>query len=195
MKVLSIDLGTKNLAFCVLEQQTKGGTVQISRWGILNIHDNLDKKTSKKQPTISELNRALQRTLKAARIEEGVNEVAIENQPAGFHKRANTKMKTLSHCIEAFMFLHLPPQSGIRFVNPKSKFAFSDKAEVDKIAKLKPASKRYREHKRMAVEATEKLLRSEEVTLATDDLRQVWATSKKKDDLADSFLQGLFVLK
>ena len=182
MRVLSIDLGTKNLAYCVLEQN-ETGAVQILRWGILNVHDHLENKKSKKQPTISQLNRALQRTLKVARLEEGVDEVAIENQPAGFHKRANTKMKTLSHCIEAYMFLHLPPKSVIRFVNPKSKFAFSDKTEVDKIAKLKPASKRYREHKRMAVEAAEQLLRSERVTLASEALQQVWSTSKKRTTL------------
>ena len=58
-------------------------------------------------------------------------------------------MKTLSHCIEAYMW-HRLPSKQIRFVNPKSKFSFSDKDEVARVAKLKKSSERYKEHKRMA---------------------------------------------
>lgn len=192
-RVLSIDLGTKNLAFCVLERGFEGGEPRttVLRWGILNVHGALKK--SKKTPTISELNRALQETLAKETLEEGVDLVAIENQPAGFHKRANTKMKTLSHCIEAYMW-HRLPSKQIRFVNPKSKFSFSDKDEVARVAKLKKSSERYKEHKRMACEATQRMIESPSLWLADTGLMDMWTASKKKDDLADCFLQGLYVL-
>ena len=191
-RVLSIDLGTKNLAYCVLERRDSEPSTKILRWGILNVHEALRQKKSKKTPTISDLNCALQQTLANERLEEGVDLVAIENQPAGFHKRANTKMKTLSHCIEAYMW-HRLPSKKIRFVNPKSKFSFSDKDEVARVAKLRKSTERYKEHKRMACEATKRFLSGDTCELATG-LLDMWTSSKKKDDLADCLLQGLFVL-
>ena len=91
----------------------------------------------------------MQKRLSAIRWVRTPTLVAIENQPVGFHARSNTKMKVLSHCIETHFFLR--GISAIRFISPKLKFRYSPEEEVKAAAKLKPASKRYRRHKQMAL--------------------------------------------
>ena len=190
--LLSIDLGTKNLAYCVLTVNTDKTLISVKRWGIINIHTHLPTTASKK-PTISDLNIALQRSLLKEELEKDVDLVAIENQPAGFHRNANTKMKTLSHCIEAYMF-HKCPGRQVVFVSPKGKFCFSPADEVDRVKRLKTAAARYRNHKRMAIEAVQNRINSGALTLEDKTLSTMWSNSKKKDDLADCLLQGMYCI-
>ena len=186
-KILSIDLGTKNLAFCVLT--IKDTKISILRWGIIDVHTNLDTPKPSK-PTISQLNKALQQSLLLNRLEEGVDLVAIENQPAGFHRSSNTKMKTLSHCIEAYMF-HKLPNKPVMFISPKSKFVFSPEDEVKRVKALKTSSARYRNHKKMAIQAVKCRIDNGSISISSE-LLSLWDKSKKKDDLADCLLQGMY---
>ena len=182
--VLSIDLGVRNLALCLLENADLPCAVpKILDWRIEDLLQGTRHKNCKKL-SISDLNRLMQTRLSSIRWVRTPTLVAIENQPVGFHARSNTKMKVLSHCIETHFFLR--GISAIRFISPKLKFRYSPEEEVKAAAKLKPASKRYRRHKQMACEACS-------LKISTH-WHKLFATHKKKDDLADCYLQGLVAL-
>lgn len=219
MIILSIDLGVRNLAFCKLRIENKAPqeskvekpknetpaalpqsdlsdgvrslverfVVDIIAWRIEDIligsaHANTS------NLSISDLNRLLQTALKRVALHTDVDIVAIENQPVGFHQRSNTRMKVLSHCIETFMINH--SAAKVVFVSPKQKFMFSPKQDVLSAAAIRKASARYREHKKMACIACRSVIGACKL--------QSWSpsfeTAKKKDDLADCFLQGLTIV-
>ena len=232
MKILSIDLGIRNLALCVLSikrrttvsstmqtpvavslssvvQQDKLQQIQtllpsgtpesiiqlqkeyivcIHNWKVVDILQNTDHENTK-DLSISNLNCLMQRCLYEQNMHAGVDIVAIENQPVGFHKRSNTRMKVLSHCIESFMYNQCPDHVEICFVSPKKKFMWSPLADTQEAAANKKASARYRLHKKMACNACQMILQ-----LCDPKWTNLFSAHKKKDDLADCFLQGLVIV-
>ena len=70
----------------------------------------------------------------------------------------------------------------------------NDISYVSASNKLKPYTTdklTYKQRKKLAVTVTEALLASE----GTTELREIYKQSKKKDDLADSYLQGLWIVE
>lgn len=181
--VLSIDLGVRHLALCLLE--VEGDAPSILDWRVEDVLEG-SRHTSCKKLGISDLNRLLLARLRQIEWVKTPTVVAIENQPVGFHARSNTKMKVLSHCIEAYFLTALDPPPDVRFISPKCKFRFSPEAEVKAAAAIKKSSERYRHHKRMACEACRSRLLGDPRWLAFFDSHK-----GKKDDLADCMLQGL----
>ena len=150
-------------------------------WRIEDLLHGTKHKNCKKL-SISDLNRLMQARLAAIEWVREPTLVAIENQPVGFHARSNTKMKVLSHCIEAHFICK--GIQNIRFISPKLKFRYSPEDEVEAAKKLKPASKRYREHKRMACTAC--------IDRICDPWSSVFSSHKKKTTLPTATSKGLW---
>ena len=165
-KVLSFDMGYKNLAYCMLENK------KITTWKCVNI---VDGKSKAKKPSIGVLCEALVDHLQKEKLEP--DKVLIEQQPVGFHKRSNTRMKVLSHVLQAYFY-----NKGIKasFVNPKRKL----KGCPD--CKGKPTKERYKIHKQYAIDQAREHLKEETV-----EWRDLFEKADKQDDLADCLLQGL----
>ena len=171
MKVLSFDMGIKNLAYIVMQKEEEG--FDICLWRVEDITTGY---TKAKKPTIAQCTEGMVHHLQTIDI-SGVTHVLIEQQPVGFHQRSNTMMKCLSHVVQAFFI-----DRGIEhvaFVSPKRKL----KMEGCPDTKGLKTKDRYNLHKRFAIDKTLELL--------PEGKWKDWFESlKKQDDAADTFLQA-----
>lgn len=171
MKVLSFDMGIKNLAYIVMQKEEEG--FDICLWQVEDITTGY---TKAKKPTIAQCVEAMVNHLQTIDI-SGVTHVLIEQQPVGFHQRSNTMMKCLSHVVQAFFI-----DRGIEhvaFVSPKRKLKM-DGCPDTKGLKTK---ERYNLHKQFAIDKTLELL-------PEGKWRDWFESLKKQDDAADTFLQA-----
>jgi hypothetical protein len=128
----------------------------------------------------------------------GVEKVLIENQPSV----KNPRMKSVSMIINSYFAIrckrdkiHGSCIKDIQFMCPANKLKLSDdnklekyKAERAKKGEACDETKKYKLTKESAVEYTRKLLKY------YPEWIEYFDTFKKKDDLADCFIQGLYYL-
>jgi len=154
MKILSIDVGTINLAQCLFDWDSK----KILHWecegippehssGIFpSLRDHLDNR-----PWI-----------------EDADVVLIEKQP-GFNKR----MKSVENFLQAYFVIKYPDKETFLW---------------DARLKLAGDGDTYRKRKKLSIERTREFLMNDENNM---EWRDLFKSSKKKDDLADTVLQSL----
>ena len=210
---LSFDVGINNLAYCVLCKDKK-----IKDWGIINLNENpccdvklkkkCDKQStyevkgdpnvkycctahSKKFPKKKKLNtnhdllkisQLCVSKLRELDIKE-VGSVLIENQPA----LKNPVMKSIQMMIYTFFVMDgVMSESSkiekIHMVNARNKLKVykGPKIECNKKGK-------YAQNKYLSVEYTKEMIKDEE-----ECFQELFKESKKKDDLADAYLQGIY---
>lgn len=188
MRVLSVDLGTRNLAWCVLTKSKDDSLchapfnkckADIHAWRLVDISngstDNMN------DIDIATCVPWFVKTIRDHFLEmtDNVDVAFIEAQPTarviGPGKSVNNvKTKVLSHILQALLLdAHIP----VKFVSPSKKLKDAVMANPEK----------YRDHKTAAVKLTD---------IASSSLGEwgVWWTSQKgkKDDLADAFLQAMY---
>lgn len=210
IRVLGIDPGYKNLALCMFEKSNS--CVQILRWSLVNLFPDMEKPAAKKnpkqkrkktpKPTVFDMVQRLQAYLVAEKWEEGVQLIAIENQPGG--PKGNNTSKCLSHSLQTYMIHFSDPDSTIGFVHPTTKRSFFSKDLKDTIEKIRDSKKRYDKTKIGAEDIVNQFLDGEarlphgwpaiKISKTLRDYFQL-ANKKKQDDLADSFLLGLLLLR
>ena len=161
---------------------------------------------------------------RAAVLAEGVDAIIIEQQPAGGHnQQSNVRMKVMSHAIQCYFYTraivgHTFVIPTITFVAANSKFCEKPKASDNVTSETTTESEgppdsrapsRYSQNKKYAVLKTRELLEAnmhvpdednKETLIAcssNDKARLMFEsiTTKKKDDLADSFLLGFYYLR
>lgn len=170
MKVLSFDIGIKNLSYCILDE-----TYKIYDWNIVNLCENLDIKKDKyiifeNIPKKLDLYNLLD-----------VDIVLLENQPC----LKNPTMKTIQIIIYTYFVINglhkeNSPISKILFISAKNKLSFYDGPVVE--CKLKS---KYSQTKYLGKEYTKYYLKDNQEKL------DFFNSHKKKDDLSDSYLQGM----
>ena len=213
MEYLSFDVGIKNLAYCCLTEDK-----QIKQWGIINMNDDpicqvhLRKpcekqatykvkddskvqycctahhkkfKKTKKLNTSHDLQKISQVCIQNLRKLDlsNVKHVLIENQPA----LKNPVMKSIQMIIYTFFIIEgvMNESSSIQnisMVNARNKLKVykGEKIECNKKGK-------YAQNKFLSIEYTKKMIDNED-----EKLKELFHGSKKKDDLADAYLQGIY---
>lgn len=189
VNVLSWDCGMTNLCYCFLEHLVKeeGQTKEfrIVKWSNFSLHADNIKDAA--ESLVYELNRRPWML--------DVDYVCIESQVI-----KNTQMKCLSHIIQTYFLTrnstsvqfsidgtsNIAPPRGptVHFVEAKSKF------NVCSVPEPKIQSRRLR-NKRVAVLMAQKLLTDQNDVTTLKFLNSF----DKKDDLSDSFVQGLYFLR
>lgn len=163
MKVLSIDVGIKNLAVCILD--VGPAESEIEYWNVLETTGLKD----------------LFEQLDVEVCLDGATHVVIEKQPS-----FNPKMRGVASALETYFLIRgqLDSDAVSRVVSfsPKHKIALCA-ARIPTPAV--PKSKRYRMHKKIAIEECADRIST------SSTLTEFYSSHKKKDDLADSYLQGL----
>ena len=160
MIILSFDVGTKNLAYCQLDSESKS----ILDWNVLDCtSNNLILKM------ISEFD-AIPNLLDSDLI-------LIEKQPS-----FNPKMRIMSTAIYVYFTLRINHERTknikIIYYSAKHKLKLCD-IKLDRVYKSK-----YTINKKVAIEQTKILLKNH-------SFLQYFNSHKKKDDLADCYLQAL----
>lgn len=180
--VLSIDVGIRNLAFCEFDLAPLA--CRIVRWEVVDVID-------KAKSTFDELSDALIRVLddRFCGCEDVIDHVIIENQPVTM----NPKIKSIAVMIYTFfrcMNLCTGNAPCVRFISAQRKL-HTLRHVPDDICLAPSASMPYAEKKRLA----QVLCRHYLDTVMDISTRDQWSPilngAKKKDDLCDSFLQGV----
>ena len=212
-RYLSFDVGIKNLAYCKLDENKV-----IQSWGIINLNENpqcdvhLKKRCekqcmyevkgvdnvkycctahSKKFPKKKKLNsnHDLMKIsqLCVSKLREidldDVTHVLIENQPA----LKNPVMKSIQMIIYTFFVMDgiMKEDSSIEtihMVNARNKLKVYKGQPIECNKKGK-----YAQNKFLSVEYTKEMIKEED-----DSFIKLFSESKKKDDLADAYLQGIY---
>ena len=216
MKYLSFDVGIKNLAFCSINDNK-----QILDWGIINLDknpkcqcglqkecqksatfivtcDNGDTKYSctthnkkyKKKKKINadrdifNLSKILieELNLKTDFLNHDV--ICIENQPA----LKNPVMKTVQMILYSYFMIEGAtkdkPVEQVHMINARNKLKVYKGPPVE--CKYK---EKYKRNKYLSVEYTKNMILNEEKKFI-----DLFNESKKKDDLADAYLQGIYFI-
>jgi len=240
MKLLSIDVGIKNLAYCVLE---KTDSVKIHHWGIIDLFDSVSenlpkccnvlrtgktcaslanchltktgddsvslyyckkttcskkaestiklggfikknlKKIDTKSFSLQDYGQAIQKALDNREIEwSGVDEVIIENQPV----LKNPTMKSIQMMVYSY-FIYFGVSCG-KVGNIQLCSATNKLNKLPAIPEVKVEKGTYDQRKESSILYTRHMIKD------WSEWRDFFEKHSKKDDLADSFLQGLYIL-
>lgn len=218
MKLLSFDVGIKNLAFCQLDTKDKS----ILDWGIINISidptcDHIHKgkycdksatkiiKSSGAKLCTSHTKLKCYRDLKMNNVKKIDNSmfhlgkniiklldekkhflesevVIIENQPA----LKNPTMKSIQMILYSY-FLMKDEIKEIQMINARNKLKAYEGPKIPCDIK-----ETYKKNKYLAIKYTDIMIRENE---KIDEVyHKLYDTSKKKDDLSDAYLQGIFFI-
>tara|TARA_B100002051_G_C16690601_1_gene615270 strand:- start:419 stop:1072 length:654 start_codon:yes stop_codon:yes gene_type:complete len=213
MNYLSFDVGIKNLAYCVITPEK-----DIVDWGIINLNENpicdviLNKKCEKQATYIVKndhkvkhcctthskkfkdkkkmntnhdlflLSKICVNNLKKLDLST-VKTVLIENQPA----LKNPVMKSIQMIIYTFFVIEgvMNDQSSIEkihMVNARNKLKVYQGPKIECNKKGKYAQNKY-----LSVEYTKIMIINQQ-----EIFKKLFDSSKKKDDLADAYLQGIY---
>ena len=197
MRVLSVDLGARNLAWCVLDREKssdpcwecapfRGQCVKVLAWRVVDIvkEAGVEEEVNLNKTDIATCVPWFVSAIKTwwAEMTEGVELAVLEAQPTarvmnhGERCVNNVRTKVLSHVLQAFLLERNIP---VQFVSPAVKLRDAKDLMAD--------ASEYREHKKAAV-----LLTSRACAVLDETTRATWETTKgKRDDLADAFLQGV----
>jgi len=212
MNILSFDIGIKNLSYCLLNKETKN----IIDWGIINIscddlchHVNTKGNSCDKSATFihndillcsshSKLKQYPDK-LKKVKSENSVynvgkklveeldkypefiecSDVIVENQPA----LKNPTMKSIQMMVYSY-FLIKGKCSKLEMINARNKLKVYNGPKISCDIQNK-----YKKNKFLAIEYCKEMIKNEE-----DKFIEQYTASKKKDDLADSYLQGIYYI-
>lgn len=224
MKILSFDVGIKNLAFCLINSEDK----TIEDWGILNVsidphcshcsnkgkycdksarvicnndfmlcsihkqlkcYGNLKKKNiPKNKNPLLRLGENIVKELKKKKDFLEVDSILIENQPA----LKNPTMKSIQMLVYSYFLINgvtnvESPINNIEMINARNKL----KAYKGKSVECKIKDK-YKRTKFLGIQYCKIMI--EENLKIDQKYRDQFEESKKKDDLSDSYLQGIYWL-
>jgi len=185
MKILSWDIGMYNLSYCIIERKkddNNNNRDEIIDWNIVNLIEDEEMKKNKIL-LFENIPRKLQEYPQLLNVDL----VVIENQPS----LKNPLMKSIQMIVYSY-FLILgkiigdPKDIDSTYYIEKIEFC-SASNKLKNISKVKLD---YKDRKKCAIAYTSAYLKEKQ------DLKnsQFYDSHKKKDDLADSLLQGIYYL-
>jgi len=214
MKILSWDVGIYNLSYCILEK--KEDSIKIIEWDIINLVDN-DEMKKNRSLIFENIPRKLHENPKLL----DVDIVVIENQPS----LKNPQMKSIQMILYSYFLIlgkiigngeNMSYIDKVVFCSASNKLKVYNGPEIileEKISKRKkkvvddnntiiveenlPTIKNkkkntlsYADKKRLAIEHAKYFIEKYD-----EKYIDFFNLHKKKDDLADSFLQGLYFME
>jgi hypothetical protein len=170
MKILSFDVGIINLAYCIFDTSTK----KILHWEIIT----LDNSASNYSKLYINLIKALDNREHLLEVDH----VLIEKQPS-----LNPKMRIIAGCLQTYFFIRGAVDrktiSNVEFFSPKNKLKCYTGPEL-----TVPGKSKYAQTKQRGV-----LIAKSKLTEYSEPIDRIhfFENSKKKDDLADCYLQAV----
>lgn len=185
--VLSFDIGIKNLAYCLLKYNNDNNDdnddkiITIEEWNIVDISSTTY--NGRCQKLIQNLNKI--------ELNDKTNVIAlIEKQPG-----INPIMRVISGHI--FMYYALKQYnnesiSKVLFFSPRNKLKCYQFKEGDEPIPPKTYSTKYQQRKYLSKQHCERMLKqNNNESNNNDKWIEYYNKTKKKDDLSDSYLQGV----
>lgn len=176
MKILSWDVGQKNLAVCLFEDDN------IIDWRVIDLTSNI--KTKIKTRDLTQLSQILIEILSKEPKWLETDIILIENQPT-----KNPIMKTIQMII--FTYYQLKKfkkefNGDIKLFNPRIKLSKqTDCPSMEELNYKRTNKDDYGHRKKLSITMTKYYLQKNK-----SNWIEVWTSSKKKDDLSDCYLQA-----
>jgi len=174
--LLSIDIGVKNFAYCILNETSQS----IVAWECFTL--------TKEKNFISLLKSLIDGLKERHSLFEKCCKVIVERQP-----KCNVKMQKVATALLTYFLIHYPVVPIIEY---SSKYKLNKttlmninltKEQEDKLQQIKT---NYCRRKKMSVFCCENYLENSSKQDQDEKWIKYFQQSKKKDDLADSYLQG-----
>jgi hypothetical protein len=185
MYILSFDIGVKNLAYCYFSFDKITDTTNINDWNVLDIS------TPEKVNHSNHQSKKLIEILFHKFNDLQIDYVIIENQPA----LKNPVMKTIQVMVFTFFQYQkvlLDKQFIVHIINARSKIKHASvllkSYECVEIECKTTPSNKYKWNKEASILYTQQFLEYKNLS----ESLLFFKTFKKKDDLADTLLQGLY---
>ena len=188
--LLSFDIGIKNLAYCILRYNTEDNSdITIIKWNIIPL---LDKNEKCKGFPLDELTKRMYEQLNKEFYSYDIDIVLLENQPV----LKNPVMKS----VQMILFSYFQYQKImlnreiklIKFINAGNKLKVGRNFnEINYNAEINAIKSKYTRNKKFAILYTDKILIDR---LKDSKNNEYFNKHKKKDDLADAFLQAIYYI-
>jgi hypothetical protein len=188
--LLSFDIGIKNLAYCILNYNTEDNSdITIIKWNIIPL---LDKNEKCKGFPLDELTKRMYEHLNKEFYSYDIDIVLLENQPV----LKNPVMKS----VQMILFSYFQYQKImlnrkiklIKFINAGNKLKVGRNFnEINYNAEINAIKSKYTRNKKFAILYTDKILIDR---LKDNKNNEYFNKHKKKDDLADAFLQAIYYI-
>jgi hypothetical protein len=201
MRIVSFDIGIKNLSYCIedVKDETKNSSnidienyfktnIEIIHWDLINI---AEEKENANKISMFEINKRIVKALDKIRdIFLDSNIILLEQQPMNGFGCNNVKMGRIAIILQTYFIIygiHNEKSSieHVTFVSPKNKLKLHP--NIEKVNEIKKKYKKaYDQNKKIAIDCCELLINNNE------KLIEIFSNKKKKDDYADSLLNGLW---
>jgi len=188
-RYLSFDIGIKNLAYCLLEvdDSIEYRSIKILEWGVMDLA---------RGQKVKELNLM---TIHSRMIESlndcdflnsnaDIDTAILENQPC----LMNPTMKSVQ--ILLFASLWMRKEDGVIDIGQMAMFSARNKLEAYDGPEIDMShiKTKYTRTKKLSIAYTKYMLEQSD---QSPEMKELFENSKKKDDLADAYLQGLTYIK
>ena len=188
-KYLSFDIGIKNLAYCLLEvdDSTEYRNIKILEWGVMDLAQGQKVKELDLMTIHSRMIDALN-NCDFLNSNSDINTAILENQPC----LMNPTMKSVQ--ILLFASLWMRKEDGVIDIGKMAMFSARNKLEAYDGPEIdfSHIKTKYTRTKKLSIAYTKYMLVESE---QSQEMNELFENSKKKDDLADAYLQGLTYIK
>jgi len=191
--ILAIDIGIKNLSYCMIRYQEEGHSwqdrhIQIVRWELIDIlKENASRRKSAKNLDRCTLCKYLHQIL-LCRDWTDVDKVVVESQPSKSNAIVAQAVLMWFYCVAHKSVFSQHAKQKLTLKIPGR---CEDKYERDLQINLTSKYPTYYSRKKAAVAYTDKILEIPLLVEIDDESRSRYNNASKKDDFADSLLHAL----
>ena len=196
--ILSFDIGIKNLSYCVMYKDEtydsiNKNNIKIIDWGIIQL---IDDGVKCKGVPLDKITSTLYNKLYNKFIDYNITKVLLENQPV----LKNPVMKSIQMIIYGY-FAYEKNIMGreieyIKLINASNKLKLGKNLkEINNSEDILKIKSKYTRNKKLAIIYTNHFLKERLIVEDYEKYNDIFNNHKKKDDLADAFLQGLYFIE
>lgn len=194
--ILSFDIGIKNLAYCLMYKDNaidNNNNIKVIDWGIIQL---IEDGVKCKEVSLDTITNVLYNKLQEIFIDHDITEVLLENQPV----LKNPVMKSIQIILYSF-FQYEKVLMGrdinlIKFINASNKLKLGKNlSEINNSEDIVKIKSKYTKNKKLAIIYTNYFLKDRLIVEDYIKYNEIFNKHKKKDDLADAFLQGLYYIE
>ena len=194
--ILSFDIGIKNLAYCLMYKDNSidnNNNIKVIDWEIIQL---IEDGVKCKEVSLDTITNVLYNKLQEIFIDHDITEILLENQPV----LKNPVMKSIQIILYSF-FQYEKVIMGrdinlIKFINASNKLKLGKNlSEINNSEDIIKIKSKYTKNKKLAIIYTNYFLKERLIVEDYEKYNDIFNNHKKKDDLADAFLQGLYFIE
>ena len=202
--ILSFDIGIKNLAYCIMfkddnvdnvnnKTNNKTNNIKIIRWDIIQL---IEDHVKCKGIPLDTITKVLYVKLRDIFLEYDITEVLLENQPVLKNPIMKSIQKILYSYFQYDKIIMGREISTIKLINASNKLKLGKHLkEINNTESILKIKTKYSKNKKLAILYTNHFLKERLITDDYEKFNNIFNEHKKKDDLADAFLQGLYYIE